>query len=662
VTLVVLYWPAVDFRLLAFDDEHYTRDNNLIAGGLDPENIVKIFTTLPEVDQFIPVTRLSFMIDVALYGGHSPRGFHLTNILIFSMDMAMLLLLLWRLTGNLARSSLAAGLVALHPLRVESVAWVTERKDVLAVFFLLLSIASYVRYARSRRWAWYVPMLLCCMMSMLSKPLAVTLPVLLLTLDYWPLNRFRAPEGEPGDGIPPARRALALAIEKIPLAILSAALIAVTYHLQGKGALHAGVSFVSRVEHALSSVFIYLFQTVWPRDLVYRFFDVAWEQYSGTLLPASVGFALVTAAVVRFSDRRRWLAFGWFWYLVAICPFSGIIPTGIQWISDRFTFVPHIGFMVALVWGASEAAPERHRRKVPLAMAVLLLPVLALLTRSQLYMWKDGVAMFGKGMSYSRNDPRYVGQYAVELMSMGDLDGAWRQIESIRRYALNTDYGMNFQVTAMEILERKGDRKGAIELARNYLREDYRFWETRLKMADYLLAEERFKEAAAEYRQVIENRGVTTFYLGYSLEGMGLSLLGMGKRDEALAAFYAGLRESPMSPTLHYHLAAQLAKWGEPAQARAHFIEALRIDPENLRIRLALADHFMETGEQSAAVELLQQVAQSAQGKAESFYAFGRLAEAHGDAAQGRAAYREALGAPAVWSETHALARRRLGE
>ncbi len=660
VFLVVLYWPAVDFRMLAFDDEHYTRDNNLIAGGLDKANIVKIFTTLPEEDQFIPVTRLSFMADVAFYGGHSSRGFHLTNILIFAIDMALLLILLWRLTGELARSALATALVALHPLRVESVAWVTERKDVLAVFFLILSIGCYVRFARKRQWAWYLPALLSCAFSMLSKPLAVTLPVLLLALDYWPLARFGG-GGNGREDLSLAKRALPLLAEKIPFFVLSLVLTAVTYHLQGKGALHGDVSIVSRVEHAFSSVFIYLFQTFWPQGLIYSFFDTPWNRFSGSLIPAILGFAIVTGVVIRFSGKRPWLAFGWFWFLVAILPFSGIIPTGIQWISNRFTFLPHFGLMAALVWLAAESVPERHRRMLILGMALLLLPVLAFLTREQLSMWKDGVAMFGKGLSYSRNDPRYVGQYAVELMTLGDLDGAWKQIESIRRHALNTDYGMNFQMTAMEILDRKGDRKGAIELARGYLREDYRFWETRLKMADYLLAEEKFKEAAAEYRQVIENRGVKSFHLGYALEGMGLSLQGMGKGDEALSAFMAGLRENPMSPTLHYHLALHFARAGEPDPARAHFIEAIRIDPENLRIRLALADHLFDSGEQAGGAEMFLQVAQAAPGKAESFYAFGRLAGAQGDVVQSKAAYQEALRAPAVWNETRELARKRLG-
>jgi tetratricopeptide (TPR) repeat protein len=656
VLMVFLYWPAVDFRLLSFDDQYYTQ-NALVSEGLNDANIVRVFTELPEEDLFIPLTRLSFMVDVELFG-MAPRGFHFTNIVLHAIDMALLLLVLWRMTGSLGKSALAAALVAFHPLRVESVAWVTERKDVLSVFFLLLSLSCYLRYARTRKMGWHVAVLFCCALGMLAKPMLVTLPFLLLLMDFWPLGRFRE---EAGEGPPPSfgRRLLALAAEKIPLAAISVLASLATLYVKQKSGLHRGVSIASRLEHSFSADFIYLYQTVWPRDLVFRFFRQPWDQYSGTLIPAAAVLAIISVIVVRSSGRRPYVAFGWFWYLVALFPVSGIVPTGIQWISDRFTYVPHVGLAVALVWLAAGIPARRWSLALP-ALAVILLLSLAILSRRQLYYWKDGVTMLGRGMEHSRQDPGYVGVYVRELINTGDLLRAREQQEQILRFAMDPYDGANIQKQYLEILDKLGDRTGAIAKAIEFLRQDPAFWRTRLHLADDLLAEGRFADAAAEFRRVLDVKTIPSYDREYALEGAGLSLWRMGMTEEALTSFNEGLKANPSNVSLRYNLARLLADRGDAGNARAQYEEALRIAPGNVRVRLALADLLIKMENVDAATFHYQEVSRSVPGNAEAIYAQARILESAGMKSQAWSLYASALKAPTLLTETAETVRKRM--
>ena len=654
---LLLYWPAVGFRLLAFDDQYYTQ-NDLVRGGVNRENVVRVFTELPEENLFIPLSQLSYMLDVELFG-NAPGGFHFTNIALHAVDMALLFLVLWRMTGSLGKSSLAAALVAFHPLRVESVAWVTERKGILSVLFLLLSLSCYLRYARSERKRWYGATLLCFALGMLAKPILVTVPVLLLLLDFWPLGRFR---GEPGEGARSSgRRFLALAAEKVPFLALSALASLVTVHLQQKMSLHPGIPLASRLEHSFSSAFIYLYQTVWPADLAFRYYQTPWDRFSGTLLPAAAGLLVVTAIVLRFAGARPYLAFGWAWYLVSLLPVSGIVPTGIQWISDRFTYIPHFGLAVAFAWTAGAAAERRSRWLLP-AVAVALLVPLALLSRRQLYFWKDGATLFGRGMAYNAADPIYANQYIEELLHVGDFPRARAELERVRPLMMNPWYGAPLQIGQISLFEKTGDRAGAIAQARAYLAGDPRFWKTRLRLADNLLAEGRFAEAAAEYRQVLEVPTLSPQERRYATEELGAALYGMGEDDEALSLFNGVLGTNPQGSTVHYRKGLVLARRGRTAEALEQYRTAARIDPRWVKPRIGMADLLLSGGEINAAVRQYEEVARMASGKAEGFYARGRILEAAGMKAQAMAAYESALRAPAVHPETMEAVRRRLAE
>jgi tetratricopeptide (TPR) repeat protein len=654
--VTVLYFPAVDFRFLAFDDRYYT-DRNHVAAGLDGENVVRIFTRIPEEDLFIPVTQLSYMFDVEIFGG-TARGFHLTNVLLHGAAMALLLLVLWRATGSLGRSAFAAALVALHPMRVESVAWITERKDVLCALFLFLAVGFHVRFARTGRIRWYAPLFLSALLSLLSKPVAVILPALLLLLDYWPLGRFRGAEGEEG-GKALALRVARLAAEKLPLVALSALVSTVTMRLQSALAVRPE-TLPSRVEHALAAPFIYLWQTVYPVDLVFRYYRTLWGRFSGTLLPAALLFVLAAWAVVRLSRRRPWLAMGWAWYLAAIFPSSGIVPAGSFWISDRFTYLPHAGLAVAAVWSAGAAATPALRKGAAAAGGALLV-VLALLSRHQLSFWKDGPTLFGRGLEANRGDFTYEGQYVEELLEAGELDRAAAELDRQEARALDPWYGSLVQNQRLSLLEKRGDRAGAVEAARRYLARDGGFWRTRMRMADDLLALGRYGEAEREYRLLLPVPQMTALERRLALEGLGASLSGLGRDEEALAAFEEALRGGGDDPSsLRTRIARVLARRGRGDEALPLFLDSIRRTPWDPLPRIGAAELLLAAGDVAGAAFQFQEAARLGEGKAEGFYASGRLREGAGLSAEAALLYRKALAAEPRSAETWTAARERL--
>lgn len=656
ILVFLLYRPAIDFRLLSFDDYYYTQ-NDLVAGGLNKANIVRIFTKFPEEDLVTPLTQLSYMADVELFG-NSSRGFHITNIFLHAVNMGILLLLLWRMTGSLWKSALAAALVGFHPMRVESVAWVTERKDVLSFFFLLLAMGCYLRYAGSGRWRWYAAVFLCTLLGMLAKPVAVTLPFLLLLLDYWPLGRLR-PDPEGRDSLSPWRRPLHPVVEKIPLFLLSLLVSLATFHLQSERAIHAGVPPLSRVEHSLSSVFIYLYRTFLPTDLPFLFFQTPWDRFSGMFLPAAAGFAIVTATVLRGSASRPFLLFGWSWYLVSLFPSSGIVPSGIQWISDRFTYFPHVGLAVAFVWSAAYAARPGVRRVLPVAVACLLLP-LAFLSRQQLQHWKDGATLFGKGVAANPQDPIYLSQYIEELLHVGKYAEAKERLDQADRFIMDPKFGALLQIHRLALLEKTGDRSGAVLQAKVYLRGDPRFFKTRLRLADNLSALGRYEEAAAEYRQVLDVPALTLRVRRYVAEEAGFALSMTGKDDEAMAMYAEAARGSEWSPSLHGRVAILLDRRGKREEALAHYERSIELNPAGVQPRIGAADLLMERGRVNAAVGQFEAVARIVPGKAEGLYARARILEAAGMRTEARPLYENALKAQAVLPDTIGKVRGRL--
>jgi tetratricopeptide (TPR) repeat protein len=358
------------------------------------------------------------MADVSAFG-LDPGAFHRTNVILFTASVILLFLFLNSATNSVWKSFFTAALWAMHPLRVESVAWITERKDMLAGLFFLLALWSYLYFVRTRKTGWYVALLVSAVLGILSKPILVVLPVALLLLDFWPLGRFGPPAK--GKGKKTGFQWLKdLLLEKAPLFALSISFVAITLYNQliNNPEAHR-LPFGYGLANAATAYWKYLGRTLFPNDLILSYDTPA---SSAGALWAVISFAALAAvSVIAFRLRKQTpeVAFGWFWYLMVLFPNSGIVPTGMQSFADRFTYLPHIGIFVALVWGAARLAKktgiaEKHL-VLPGSVAVL---ALALVSFNFTGYWRNTYTLF------SHFDELYGGRNALALscLSRASLD------------------------------------------------------------------------------------------------------------------------------------------------------------------------------------------------------------------------------------------------
>jgi Flp pilus assembly protein TadD len=396
-----------------FDDDYYVTRNPMVQKGLSAEGLSWALTT---ADYFYwhPLAWMSHMLDCELYG-LNPWGHHFTNVTIHALTAILAFAALFSLTGALWRSAFVAALFAIHPLRVESVAWVAERKDLLAGFFWFASILAYAFYVRRPTWKRYALVAAGFTLGLMSKPVTVTLPFALLLLDYWPLGRFRT------SGFARLLR------EKIPLLALSAASSVVTYLGQKQmGAMgileHVGLS--TRVGNAIRSYAVYLGKTFWPHPLALPYpYDthIAWP----ALLGAAVLLAAVTALAVRERSRAPFLLVGWFWFVGVLVPMIGLVQVGAQSMADRFTYMPSVGLFIMLVWGGWRWLENRaFGRRTAIVLAGLSVPLLAAAAGYQAGFWHDSVTLFRHTVVVTSDNPVALHNLGFSLAAEGKLEEA----------------------------------------------------------------------------------------------------------------------------------------------------------------------------------------------------------------------------------------------
>jgi tetratricopeptide (TPR) repeat protein len=411
-----LYARVAGHQFLHFDDDQYLTANPVVAAGWTAAGVRWAFTTF-SVANWHPLAWLSHMLDVQLFGMR-PGPHHLVNAGIHAANGALLFLVLARMTGATALAFLAAALFALHPVHVESVAWVSERKDVLSTLFGLLLLGAYAHHAARPSLLRYLAVLLLLAASLMAKAMWITAPFLLLLLDYWPLQRFAARPG-PEDPRPPRVPrfpAGRLVLEKLPLLVLCAAVGAVAVVAQDRGgALEslARLPFADRVGNAARSYLAYLAQAFWPASLSAYY---PMPPAGSVLRPVAAVLALAGATAVTFLARRRqpWLLVGWLWYLGMLVPVIGLVQVGSQAMADRYTYVPLVGISVALIWTLDALVQPRAARTGLALAAGLAIASLAALTWIQIGYWRDQVSLFSHAVAVTGENGR-----AHHLLSQG---------------------------------------------------------------------------------------------------------------------------------------------------------------------------------------------------------------------------------------------------
>jgi Tfp pilus assembly protein PilF len=593
---LVSFLPATDNGFISLDTPTYVLENRAIAGGLTPAGVRWALTSFYG-SNWHPLTWLSHMADISLFGLR-PAGHHLTSLAVHAASAAFLFAALAVMTGGFWRSLLAAALFALHPLHVESVAWVAERKDVLAGFFFALGLLAYHGYLRRPGTGRYLLLFLLFAAGLMSKPMLVTFPFVLLLLDIWPLGRlsFRLPSTHS-----PSR--LRVIAEKAPLLALSLAGCVVTLLAQrgAMGSLHLYTPW-DRISNALVSYFVYLRQTFWPGGLaVYYPYPVNGPPVWQALLAALV-LTGVTVGAIRLTRRCPWFGTGWNWYLGMLVPVIGIVQVGSQARADRYTYLPLIGVFVALSWGAAALTGQKASRRVWAgSAAAALVFVMVILTRHQLSFWRDGESLFRHALDVTHDNWLAHGEYGLFLAEQGRLPEAeWQINQAVRinpkSYKILTNLGM--------VVARQGRLAEAITL-----------WERSLAM----------KPGYAEPRN-----------------NLGVALAMEGRFPEAEAQFRQALRDRPGYPEAVSNLAGVLEKTNRSREAVAAYRELVGLKPEDVEARIKLGAALLTSGDPAGAEEELRRAIAQDPSRGAAFYTLGAILARQGRGAESRLCYERA--------------------
>ena len=432
VTLAV-FWRATSCDFVNYDDGDYVTNNSNVQKGLTAESLQWALTFNYEGLRF-PLTWISHIVDWQIYGNNA-WGHHLTNVLLHTANTVLLFLLLRFMTGSLWRSAFVAALFAVHPLHVETVAWVSERKGLLSTAFWLLSLWTYAHYARFKVLGWrnrasshYALALLFFACGLMSKPMLVTLPAVLLLLDYWPLNRWNQAQTEQGEHASKHRRRLIL--EKIPFFLLAGIYGVATFCAAPDGALSAG----QRIGNALVSYPRYLGKTLWPAQLAIPY-PHPWNWSAWETLLAAVFLMAATGLAVRQPRQRAYLTVGWLWFLGTLAPTLGLVRmSGLYSIADRYTYVPLIGIFIMVAWTAGEVSSQSNFWKgAASALAALLLCLCAWRTHDQILLWHDSGTLFSHTLKVTENNFVAHTNLGFHLENNGRLDEAIKHyVEAVR--------------------------------------------------------------------------------------------------------------------------------------------------------------------------------------------------------------------------------------
>lgn len=551
ILTLVAYWPVQRNGFVSFDDAEYITRNTVVARGLTAQGVILAFTKSYAAN-WHPLTWLSHMLDVELFG-LEPRSHHLVGLAIHLSTALVLLLVLRQMTGRAGPSLFVAGLFALHPLHVESVASAAERKDLLSGFFWAVTMAAYLRYARRPGVLRYLPVLLCFLLGLMSKPMVVTLPIVLLLLDYWPLRRLHV-------SIARRRRLPALALEKLPLFAMSMLSVLITIKAQStSGAVRSLESFppAARAANAILSYARYVGKAMWPSALAV-FYPLEAHRLGEPGVLLATGF-LTAGSLLAVALRRSapWLLTGWLWYLVTLLPVIGLIQVGDQAMADRYTYLPLLGIFVAFAWSFPVAAARRPLAQgVLAAMAAGTLLLLCGLARRQVAVWRSDETLFRHAINVTKDNWKAMQSLGMAREAAGDRAGALRLYRESIRLQPGSSRGHYHYALA---LDDDGRAAEAIEELRAAVGAKPSDPVYRITLAVLLSRQGRDAEAEAHLRELIKRRPEVAE--GYN--NLASLLARRGEVDEAARLLRRALEISPAYAEARLNLEALTGKQPE---------------------------------------------------------------------------------------------------
>ena len=611
------YWPVTAHKFVSLDDHEYIYENPHVKAGLTWSGVLWAFQS-GYASNWHPLTWISHMLDCQLYG-LNPAGHHLTNLVFHTANTLLLFLLLQRITGSLWRSACVAALFAWHPLHVESVAWASERKDVLSTFFFLLTIWAYARYAkggsenaecrntqhatRNTRHAsrYYILSLSLFVLGLMSKPMVVTLPFVLLLLDLWPLQRLQLPalQGSRFKLPPPSAVLLRrtggsgfeaptpvltpqsstlwpLVREKLPFFALALAASVVTYLVQQTGGAVSSLDILplqSRLANALVVYVRYISQCLWPAHLA-AIYPYSRHLPVGAVVAAGLLLAGLSAWFALRTRRHPFLMVGWLWYLGTLVPTIGLIQVGSQSMADRYMYIPSIGLFLVVVCGVDTLPGSwPHKRYLLAAAGTLALGGCLVCTWCQLKYWQDSERLYRHAIAATTDN-------YIAYDGLGNALGTSGKVEeAIACYAEAVRLKPNYpegQYDLGSTLMKQGRLDEAVQHLTAAVKHDQAFAHAHINLGATLLKQGKLDEAIVCFSEALR---LNPDY-GEAHGNLGIALMRQGKLSEGAAHLSAALRLNPNNPEAHYNLGLALLELNHPRDAADQFAEALRLNPD----------------------------------------------------------------------------------
>ena len=540
VSTLAVYWPVGSHEFVGYDDDGYVTENPRVKRGLTIDNFLWAFQSTRK-SNWHPLTWMSHMLDVRLFGMNA-GAHHMTSVFFHILNSILLFAVFRKMTGCPWPSGFVAAMFALHPLHVESVAWIAERKDVLSTFFWMLTLWSYARYAELPLMRRYLPVVGAFALGLMAKPMLVTLPFVLLLLDYWPLKRlrFNASDHQTIE-LHPKPTAFQLLVEKMPLFLLSLLSCTITYLIQHKAGALAAIEVQPlslRIANALVSYCKYIQKMIWPDNLsvLYPYpASISGWQTIGALLTLGG----ITFLAIRYAKRFPWLAVGWLWYLGTLVPVIGLVQTGVQALADRYTYVPLIGLFIVIAWGGSRIVTGWRHKAMALSMASAVVLIFCMTaSRFQVRHWYDSLALFNHALAATSDNYVMHNNLGFELASKGHLDKAITHYREA--LAINPDFEAA-HINLGVALRRQGRVDDSIKYYNAVLNARPGYAGVHHNLGLNLLQQGRVDQAVAHFQQALHIR--SDYAEVYN--SLGAAMVSKGKIKEAVASFRQALRLNP---------------------------------------------------------------------------------------------------------------------
>lgn len=609
VITIAVYWQVLHFDFINFDDPKYVTENPNVQQGLTWDSVRWAFTT-DHASNWHPLTWLSLMLDRELFGLNA-GAFHLVNLLLHIANTALLFIVLSRCTHAVWPSAFVAAGFALHPLHVESVVWIAERKDVLSTLFWMLAMLAYVRYVQQPRISRYITIFLAMALGLMAKPMLVTLPCVLLLLDYWPLRRMELAQST-GDkdvaanrspGLGNRKTLLSLVLEKSPFFTLAAASSIVTLMVQKRTVMSMETFPLKvRVTNAFVCYARYIGKVFWPWRLAI-FYPHPKDTLPGWQVVLAIAvLVLISTWVILYARKRAYLVVGWLWYLGTLLPVIGLVQVGTQAMADRYTYLPFTGLFIILAWSARDLfAQWRYRKTILMVLGFILCTALMLSSWIQIRRWRNSITLFEHALNVTSNN--YLAHYGL---------------------------GVAFT--------EEGKTEQAIEHYKTALGIKPDYTDVRFNLAKALAEQGRIREAIPHYNEVLKSKpGDADVY-----NSLGLALAGHGDLEQAVRVYRSGLDFNPKNAHLHSNLGVALLQQGQLDKAFNEFQVALDLLPvsethNNVGMLLASKGQLVE------AIEHYNEAIRLDPGNAKAYYNLGNAFLAQSKLSESAANYRSAI-------------------